>query len=85
MNIDHTAPVDKRTPEREPELHIQECQCGTPTCDRIIVAMVRPVIKPLAPEDGGELASLVYLPMAAVQGMVDHIRKLCRDKGVRIR
>ncbi len=76
--------VDKRTPDQEPELLLQACSCGKATCDRFMMAMLRPVVVPVE-DDPETLASVLYVPLQHAQMIVDQIRKLASDKGVLVR
>lgn len=62
---------------------VKNCECGASGCDRIILCMGRPVIKPTT--ETGELVSMVYLPVEHAQMVVDQIRALAKKKGVRVK
>lgn len=76
--IDHNAKTDRRQPEDEPELFLTPCQCETPDCDRFIIAMLRPVIKPL--EGTNELVSMVYFPKGMAHDLVSQVRQLAAER-----
>jgi len=69
--------------KQEPELLVQPCDCGQPGCQKIVIAMRHPQIKTVEGTD--ELLSVVYLPPDQIQGMIDYIRDLARERGLQIR
>jgi hypothetical protein len=55
-------------PEVDPELLIQACECGRPDCDRFVIAIIHPVIKPLE-SDPSELVAMCYVPKKYISAM----------------
>lgn len=66
-----------------PTLVAARC-CPDPTCKSVKIAILDAVIQEVE-ESEGKLAATCQMPMEYAQGFVDHIRKLCREKGVIIR
>lgn len=65
---------------KDPQLLLQRCDCGSPNCRTVTIAMIRPVIKPI---DGSEeLACCVQFPIECAQPFVDLLREICLEKGL---
>lgn len=77
------ARTDPRTPDQEPQLLIQACDCETDHCDRFMMAMIRPVIRPVTGSD--ELVGVLYVPVEHAQSIVDKVRDLAARLGVQVR
>jgi hypothetical protein len=67
----------------DPQLFVKGCDCGDPHCKKILIAIIRPDMKTL--ENTEELVPCCHLPEEHIQSLVDYIRELCKEKGIRIR
>ncbi len=65
-----------------PALFIRSCTCGAKNCGKIIVGMHQPAIREL--EGSDELVSIVYMPLSIAQEVVDVIRRLAAEEGIRV-
>ncbi len=67
-------------PDKTPMLDFRHCDCGSRTCESIMVIMERPVIREV--KESEELVSVVYFPVDQLQSLLDHLRMLAAEKGV---
>lgn len=70
--------------DRDPALMMRRCQCGRPTCNTVVFAMLRPVIESVKENGKEELASLVHFPLEHAQSFVNELRRLAAERGVTI-
>lgn len=56
------------------QLLVQPCGCGAKDCETFVIAMIRPVIKPLDGTD--ELVSMVYFPDCLAGELIAKIREM---------
>ncbi len=66
----------------EPELYITDCECGTKECDRFILAMINPSIKPI--DDSEKLAAVLYVPVKIVPEIINQMLRYALKKGLKI-
>lgn len=72
------------TPTVCPEFFVSRCDCGNKQCRSITFAMINPILRPLEDEPDN-LAAMVQFPVEQAQALVDHIRKLAAERGVRVK